>query len=85
MNWRLPTIRLSLEGGTTMQRTIRLAVAAGATVLALALPVAATAAPSSSLMPPPGCTGGWNTTQSAFHNHAPGTAPGCAVAIFHKK
>ena len=68
-----------------MQRTIRLAIAAGAAVFAIAIPAGAAAAPSPTLVPPPGCTGDWNTTQSAFHNHAPGTAPGCAVAEFHKK
>jgi hypothetical protein len=68
-----------------MQRTFRLAVIAGAAVLALAQPAGALAAHSPTFMPPPGCTGGWNTTQSAEHNHAPGTSPGCAVAEFHKK
>jgi hypothetical protein len=66
-----------------MHRTIRLAVVAGAAALAIALPVGAAAAPSSTLVPPPGCTGDWNTTQSAAFNHAPGTAPGCAVAESH--
>jgi hypothetical protein len=68
-----------------MQRTIRLAVAAGAAVLAIALPAGALAAPSPTLLPPPGCTGDWNTTQSAANNHAPGTAPGCAVAESHAR
>lgn len=68
-----------------MQRTIRVALAAGAVVLALALPSGALAAPSPTLMPPPGCTGGWNTTQAAVHNHAPGIAPGCAVAESHAR
>lgn len=65
-----------------MQRTMRVAVAAGAAVLALALPAAAGAAPSG-FTPPPGCTGSWNTTQSAEFNHAPGVAPGCTVAESH--
>jgi hypothetical protein len=60
-----------------MPRTIRLAIAVGGAVLATALPQAALADHSSTFMPPPGCTGGWNTTQSAEHNHAPGTSPGC--------
>jgi len=68
-----------------MPRAIRLAVAAGTAALAIALPTGAFAAPSPTLMPPPGCTGGWNTFQSAMHNHAPGTSPGCFMAIFHKK
>lgn len=69
-----------------MQRTIRLIVSAvGAAVLATALPVGAVAAPSSTLVPPPGCTGDWNTTQSALNNHAPGVAPGCAVAESHAR
>jgi|GEM_PF-3014792 len=64
-----------------MKRTIRVAVALGATMLALALPAGAFAAVTpSTFMPPPGCTGDWNTTQSAQFNHAPGTAPGCFVA-----
>ncbi len=67
-----------------MKRTIRLAVAAGATLFTLALPTGAFAAVTpSTFMPPPGCTGGWNTTQSAQFNHAPGTAPGCFVAESH--
>ena len=33
--------------------------------------------------PPPGCTGSWNTTQAAVHNHAPGTSPGCLIAEAH--
>ncbi len=67
-----------------MKRTIRVAVALGATVLALALPAGAVAAVTpSTFMPPPGCTGDWNTTQSAQFNHAPGTAPGCFVAESH--
>jgi hypothetical protein len=66
-----------------MQRTIRLAIAAGGAVLATALPQAVLADPSSTLVPPPGCTGQWNTAQSAAHNRAPGTSPGCAVAIEH--
>jgi hypothetical protein len=68
-----------------MPRTVRVAVTAGAAVLALALPAAAGAAPSSSLVPPPGCTGDWNTTQSANNNHAPGVAGGCAVAESHAR
>lgn len=68
-----------------MQRTIRLAVATGAAVLSTALPQVALADPSPTLVPPPGCTGDWNTPQAAFHNHAPGTSPGCFVAIEHKK
>jgi hypothetical protein len=80
-----------------MHRTVRIPVAAGAVVLGLALPAAVTAvgvvgaAPAavvatvtpSTFVPPPGCTGDWNTTQSATFNHAPGTAPGCAVAESH--
>jgi hypothetical protein len=67
-----------------MQRTIRLAIAAGATVLAIALPAApAVADHSPTFLPPPGCTGGWNTTQSAMNNHAPGTSSGCVIAIRH--
>jgi hypothetical protein len=66
-----------------MQRTIRLALAAGGAVFALALPAVVVAAPSPTLVPPPGCTGDWNTAQAAFHNHAPGTSPGCLVAISH--
>jgi hypothetical protein len=66
-----------------MKRAIRLALAAGAAVFALGLPVVAQASPSPTLVPPPGCTGQWNTAQSAFHNHAPGTSPGCFVAISH--
>ena len=76
-----------------MHRIVRVPVAAGAAVLALALPAAVAvmgaapaavvAAPSSTLVPPPGCTGDWNTTQSANNNHAPGVAPGCAVAESH--
>ncbi len=77
-----------------MYRIVRFPVAAGAAVLALGLPAAvaavsvapaavAVAAPSPSLVPPPGCTGDWNTAQSAANNHAPGTAPGCAVAESH--
>lgn len=71
----------------------RIPVAAGAAVLALALPAAVaavSAAPAavasvtpSTFQPPPGCTGDWNTTQSAMFNHAPGTAPGCFVAESH--
>jgi hypothetical protein len=69
-----------------MQRAIRLVVmAAGAALLATAIPAGAGAAPARTLVPPPGCTGQWNTAQSAFHNHAPGTSPGCAVAERHKK
>jgi hypothetical protein len=68
-----------------MPRAIRLAIATGGAVLATALPQVAFADPSPSLMPPPGCTGGWNTMQAAMHNQAPGTSPGCAVAIAHKK
>jgi hypothetical protein len=67
----------------TMHRAVRIPVAVGAVVLALALPAAAGAAPSGSLVPPPGCTGHWNTTQSANNNQAPGTAPGCKVAESH--
>jgi hypothetical protein len=78
-----------------MHRTVRVPVAAGAVVLGLALPAAVAAvgaAPAavsvasvtpSTFVPPPGCTGDWNTTQSATFNHAPGTAPGCAVAESH--
>jgi hypothetical protein len=64
-----------------MQRTIRFAVITGAAVLAIAQPVGALAGHSPTFMPPPGCTGGWNTFQSAFHNHAPGTSPGCLKHI----
>jgi hypothetical protein len=67
----------------TMKRTIRFAAASAVGALALALPAAAGATPSSSLAPPPGCTGGWNTTQSANNNQAPGVAPGCTVAESH--
>lgn len=74
------------RGDATMWRTMRLAGAAGAAVLAIALPAApAVAAPSPTLVPPPGCTGDWNTAQSAFHNHAPGTSPGCEVAESHAR
>jgi hypothetical protein len=67
-----------------MKRTIRVAIALGATALALAQPAGAFAAVTpSTFIPPPGCTGDWNTTQSAQFNHAPGTAPGCFVAESH--
>jgi hypothetical protein len=80
-----------------MHRTVRIPVAAGAVMLGLALPAAVAAAGAvgaapaavvaavtpSTFVPPPGCTGDWNTTQSATFNHAPGTAPGCAVAESH--
>jgi hypothetical protein len=69
-----------------MQRTVRLAIAAGAVVSAMALTaLPADAGPSPTLIPPPGCTGGWNTVQAAVHNHAAGVSRGCAVAISHKK
>ncbi len=53
----------------------------GATLLAMAQPVGALAGHLPTFMPPPGCTGGWNTFQSAEHNHAPGTSPGCTWRI----
>jgi hypothetical protein len=77
-----------------MHPTVRIPVAAATVALGLALPAAvatvgappaaivATVTPST-FVPPPGCTGDWNTTQSATFNHAPGTAPGCAVAESH--
>lgn len=69
-----------------MKRTLRLALITGAAVLAIAQPVGALAGHLPTFMPPPGCTGGWNTFQSAFHNHAPGTSPGCFKHIeFPKK
>src|SRR5260370_7888295 len=37
----------------------------------------ANAAPRSTLDPPPGCTGDWNTAQPAANNHAPGDSPAC--------
>jgi hypothetical protein len=68
-----------------MPRSMRVVLAAGASVFALALPAAAGAAPNPSLVPPPGCTGNWNTIQAANNNMAPGTSVGCANAILHKK
>jgi hypothetical protein len=69
-----------------MKPVMRLAlVATGATVLSLSVPALAGADPSSSLVPPPGCTGMWNTTQAAIHNHAPGASPGCKVAVLHAR
>jgi hypothetical protein len=69
-----------------MNRVMRLAVlATGATLLSLSVSTVAVAAPSGSLVPPPGCTGDWNTTQAAVHNHAPGVAPGCSVAESHAR
>jgi hypothetical protein len=64
-----------------MQRTIRIALITGAAVFALAQPVGALAGHLPGFEPPPGCTGGWNTFQSAMHNHAPGTSPGCMKHI----
>jgi hypothetical protein len=33
--------------------------------------------PTPFFLPPPGCTGDWNTAQAAANNNAPGTSPGC--------
>jgi hypothetical protein len=37
--------------------------------------------PTPFFLPPPGCTGDWNTAQSAANNHAPGTSPGCVKIL----
>jgi Spy/CpxP family protein refolding chaperone len=60
-----------------------LAAAAVASAISFGSATAAVAAPSSSLAPPPGCTGGWNTSQANSHNRAPGTAGGCTTAEAH--
>ena len=56
-------------------------------VVGMAAASASVAAPAMAsamtFTPPPGCTGSWNTMQSATFNHAPGTAPGCSVAEAH--
>lgn len=71
------------RGGLRISLRCGLATAAAASVMSLGAATPAVAAPSSSLVPPPGCTGGWNTTQSSFHNRAPGTAGGCTTAEAH--
>ena len=66
------------------RRSLICAAVAGAAITAvLSFGGTAFAAGNGSFTPPPGCTGSWNTTQSATFNQAPGTAPGCAVAVSH--
>lgn len=59
------------------------AVAGTAITAVLSFGGTAFAAGNGNFTPPLGCTGPWNTTQSAAFNQAPGTAPGCAVAVSH--
>jgi hypothetical protein len=65
-----------------MRSLLRFGVAASAAAFSLAL-LAAPAGAATGFQPPPGCTGSWNTTQSANNNQAPGVAPGCTVAVTH--
>jgi hypothetical protein len=68
----------------TLIRTAVVGPAVVAGVLSVAGPAFATVTPGT-FVPPPGCSGGWNTTQSATFNHAPGTSPGCTVAESHAR
>jgi len=63
-----------------MKRKVLLTAATGLFALGGSLGIAAPAFASPAFTPPPGCTGSWNTTQAAVHNHAPGTSSGCLVA-----
>ena len=73
-----------IRSATKRHVTTRIAVAlAGAAGLVALAATPAVAAANMSFQAPPGCTGSWNTMQSATFNHAPGTAPGCTVAEAH--
>lgn len=66
----------------SIRKGLRMMVASAS----VAATVAASVTPALASPPsyaPPGCTGNWNTTQSATNNQAPGTAPGCATAMQH--
>jgi len=72
------------RSATKRHITTRIAVAlAGAAGLVALAATPAVAAGNTNFQAPPGCTGSWNTTQSATFNQAPGTAPGCTVAEEH--
>ena len=62
---------------------IRAAVASTAIAGVLGVAAPAFAVGNGNFTPPPGCTGSWNTAQSAANNHAPGTSQGCIVAMSH--
>jgi len=73
-----------MQPSNLRRRSLICAAVAGTAITAvLSFGGPAFAAGNSNFTPPPGCTGSWNTTPSATFNHAPGTAPGCAVAVSH--
>jgi hypothetical protein len=69
-----------LSSRKVLRRLVVAAVAVAGFTGSSAVPAFAA---NTSFSPPPGCTGSWNTAQSAANNHAPGTSPGCTVAESH--